>query len=267
MNLRAPSQRQQILFAIVFACSTLTVCRAQTPAPLPHALKLKGSATTQPGTILSVAGNGVQFQTPAGTLTYPLANVESVTMPAPAEIGQAQLAFEANDYQKALALAKGVADKYKGLPIEWAQLAVGLTANLYIATGDIPKAQATLTEFETLYKGAPGAGLQADVGRARIAVAKKDYLTARDKAGPITEQALKEKNVPAGNRIAFSGAFYVMGQVKESEKDLSGALEDYLRTITIFYHDSTAKNGAQERADALRKDNKNKKTTEQLFVP
>lgn len=263
MNLRAPSQRQQILFAIVFACSLFSAAHAQAPAS-PHALKLRGSAPL-PGTILGVSGNGVQFQTQAGTLTYPLANVESVQMPAPPEIAQAQAAFEANEYPKALTLAKSVADKYKGLPTEWAQLALGLTANLYIATGDIPKAESTLTEFETLYKGT--AGLQSDVGRARIAVAKKDFLTARDKAGPITEQALKEKNVPYGNRIAYSGAFYVMGRVKESEKDLPGALEDYLRTITIFYHDSTAKNGAQERADALRKDNKNKKTTEQLFVP
>jgi hypothetical protein len=53
--------------------------------------------------------------------------------------------------------------------------------------GRDPKAEAALAELETLYKGS--VGLQADVGRARIAVAKKDFLTARDKAGPITEQA------------------------------------------------------------------------------
>src|SRR5437868_10565306 len=246
MNLRAPSQRPQILFAIVFVCSVFNAAHAQAPAAPPHALKLKGSPAALPGTILSVSGNGVQFQTQAGTLTYPLANVESVQMPQPQEVGQAQVALDAGDFPKALSLSKAVADKYKGLPTEWAQLSLGLTANLYIATGDIPKAESTLTEFETLYKGT--AGLQADVGRARIAVAKKDYLTARDKAGPITEQALKEKNVPYANRIAFSGAFYVMGQVKESEKDYPGALEDYLRTITIFYHDPSAKNGAQERA-------------------
>ena len=266
MNLRAPSQPQQILFAIVFAWSLggSGIHAQQSVAP-PHSLKLKGSPAATAGTILGVSGNGVQFQTQAGTLTYPLANVESVVMPAPPEIGQAQAAFEQNDFPKALSLAKAVSDKYKGLPVEWAQLALGLTANIYIATGEIPKAEATLGELESLYKGS--VGLQADVGRARIAVAKKDFLTARDKAGPITEQALKEKNVPPANRMAFSGAFYVMGQVKESEKDLSGALEDYLRTITIFYHDSTAKNGAQQRADALRKDNKTKKTSEQLFVP
>jgi hypothetical protein len=71
-----------------------------------------------------LSGNGVQFQTQAGTLTYPLANVESVVMPAPPEIAQAQAAFEQNDYPKALTLSKAVSDKYKGLPVEWAQLAM-----------------------------------------------------------------------------------------------------------------------------------------------
>ena len=235
------------------ACSLVGTCRAQTPAPQ-HSLTLKGATTALPGTILGVGANGVQFQTLAGTLTYPLANVGSVNMPAPAEIGQAQAAFEAKEFPKALALAKSVVDKYKGLPTEWAQLAAFLTSNLYIITGDIPKAESALSEFETFYK-ATGA-MQADVGRARIALAKKDFLTARDKAGPITEQALKEKNVPYANRIAYSGAFFVMGRVKEEDKDFSGALEDYLRTVTIFYHDSTALAGAQERADALRKDKK-----------
>jgi hypothetical protein len=33
-----------------------------------------------------------------------------------------------------------------------------------------------------------------------------------------------------------------------------GALEDYLRTVTIFHHDPASVAAAQERADALRKD-------------
>jgi len=40
--------------------------------------------------------------------------------------------------------------------------------------------------------------------------------------------------------------------VKEAEGNLPGALEDYLRTVTFFYHDRTAVATAQERADALR---------------
>ena len=38
--------------------------------------------------------------------------------------------------------------------------------------------------------------------------------------------------------------------------NFSEALEDYLRTVTLFYHDPAAVSVAQERADALRKDHK-----------
>ena len=264
MNLRAPSQSQQILFAIAFACCPTGAVFAQAPAPASHFLKLRGGQAL-PGTILGVAGGGVQFQTQAGTVTYPLANVEAVQMPQPPEIALARQAFDNKDYPKALALAKSVADKFKGLPVEWAQYATQLVGDLYVTTNDLPKAEAAYNEFESLYKSA--GGLQAAVGRARIAAAKSDFVKARGLVQTITEQALKEKNVPRANAIAYSGAFFVMGQVREADKDFSGALEDYLRTVTIFWNDAAAVAAAQERADALRKDNKNKKTTEQLAVP
>ena len=44
---------------------------------------------------------------------------------------------------------------------------------------------------------------------------------------------------------------YALGEIKENEGDLSGALADYLRTVAVFYHDSSAVSAAQERANAL----------------
>ena len=82
---------------------------------------------------------------------------------------------------------------------------------------------------------------------------KKDFATAKQKITPIIDEALKVKDVPLTQRYAYSRAFYVSGQVKESEGNLAGSLEDYLRTLTIFYHDPAAVAAAQERADALRK--------------
>jgi hypothetical protein len=35
-----------------------------------------------------------------------------------------------------------------------------------------------------------------------------------------------------------------------------GALEDYLRTVTLFYHDPSAVAAAQTRADAIRREQK-----------
>ena len=60
----------------------------------------------------------------------------------------------------------------------------------------------------------------------------------------------------SANRSLTACAFLILGQVKESEGNAPGALEDYLRTVTIFHHDPAAVSAAQERADALRKDHK-----------
>jgi hypothetical protein len=40
--------------------------------------------------------------------------------------------------------------------------------------------------------------------------------------------------------------------LKEEEGNLPGALEDYLRTVTLFYHDRSAVTAAQQKADDLR---------------
>jgi len=259
MTLRAPAEVRQMIFAIVAILVFAASARAQ------HSLKMQGNPQVMTGTILSSDGRLIQFQTPAGTVGYPIAKVESVTMPAPAELTVAQQAFQAKDFEKALQTAKGVADKYKGLPAEWARLASSMVASIYGNLGQTDKAEAAWNDFERSYPGA--GGLQAKVGRAQIAAAKKDFLSAKDSLAPIVEEALKQKNVPRENAFAYSQAFYVMGLVNEHEGKLSDALENYLRTVTIFFHDPSARAAAQDRADALRAKNKAKQTSEQLTVP
>jgi tetratricopeptide (TPR) repeat protein len=215
--------------------------------------------------VLSSDGRTVQFQTQAGTVGYPLVNVESVVMPVPVELGQAQQALQSGDTKKALQLNRAVAEKYKGLPTDWAKLAASTAANLLISTGELEKADAAFREMERIYPGA--GGLQSRVGQARIAVAKKDYATAKGSLESVIDEALKQKNVPRENAFAYSQAFYAMGLVQESEGKLQEALESYLRTVTIFFHDPSARSAAQQRANELREKNKGKKTSEHLAVP
>src|SRR4051812_2651215 len=190
MTLRAPADFRQMIFALVALLAIGGVVRAQQPAGS-HTLKLRGSAAALSGTILSADGKIVQFQTQAGSIGYPLANVESVTMPPPPEYALAQQAIAAKDQKKALQLARGVYDKFKGLPVDWAKVSALMVADILITTGETDKADAVYREFEQLYPG--GGGLQAKVGRARIAAAKKDLLTAKDTLASITEEAMKLK--------------------------------------------------------------------------
>ena len=200
--------------------------------------------------VVGVVGTSLMVKTEFGEQGLPLSKIQEVRMAPPTEFGQGLAAYLAKDHAKALPLFKTVADKYRGMPAAWAQQASGTLVDIHLAMGDAAKADADYAAFVKAYPA--GGSTQADVLAARIAASKKNFAAAKQKLGPITEAALKEKTVAPGNALAFSQAFLVSGQVKEAEGNLAGALEDYLRTVTLFYHDRSAVSVAQERADALR---------------
>jgi predicted Zn-dependent protease len=251
MNLRFPIRPQQLLFVAAGALLLVSQAVAQDTIILT-------TGATQQGKILGVSpsGKSLEFQV-AGTtnkLGLALTGIREVRMNPPAELGQAVAAYQAKDFAKALTLLKPVVDKFKGMPSPWAQQALGLLGELYIQGNDLAKAESAYNDFKRLYP--TGGSLQSEVGLSRLAVAKQDYETARKKLEPITEAALKEKIISPANALAYSQAFLVSGQTKEAEGNFAGALEDYLRTVTLFYHDRTAVVSAQERADALREAHK-----------
>lgn len=245
MKLRAPLIIQQLLFAAGIAFVPAFAAYAQdvviTTDNQQRSVKVIG---------VSPSGQNLEFYVGQGQLGLPLSMVKEVRMPAPPEYAQAIAAYQTKDFAKSLTLIKGIAAKFKGMPSPWAQQATAMLGELYIATNDIPKAEAAYNDFKRLYPS--GGSLQSEIGLSRLAVAKKDYDTAKQKLEPITDAALKDKTVTAANAYAYSQAFLVSGQVKEATGNLSGALEDYLRTITLFYYDRVAVAAAQEHADALR---------------
>jgi hypothetical protein len=187
-----------------------------------------------------------------GTVGYPLGNIQQVVMAQPPEVATAITTFQAKDYTKALALTRPLVDKYKGLPTDWAKQLTGLLGDIYVALNDTAKAEASYTDFQRVYPG--GSSAQAQVGIARLAALKKDFATVKQKLEPITTDALKQKSVSKDAAMAYSQAFYLLGQAKEADGDHVGALEDYLRTVTVFNQDRVAAESAQQRADALRKE-------------
>lgn len=216
---------------------------------------------TLPGKVVGVSASGVQIQLDAkNSFALPLAQLKEVRMATvPPEFAAAQKALVAKDYNGALTNLKAL-EKYKGLPTDWAQQAAGMLGDVYVEMGQVDQAEAAYKEALRLYPGAQG-GPQADLGQARLAVVKKDFETAKQHLEPIATKALAEKNVPPGLGSTYSQAFYLLGQAMEATGDLPGALEDYLRTVTLFYQDRAAVAQAQEKADALRK------AHPEVFVP
>lgn len=264
MKLRVPFPVQQLLFAS--GCALILASQAVAQAPAGGAavtFKVKGSTVgAQQGVVIGATAGGIQIRMGAQTITLPAAMFESFQMAPPPEYAQGYQAFTSGDYPKALAMIRSVTDRFKGLPTEWAQYATGMLGDIYVSTGDFAKAEEAYKDFKKFYPQAGGGGSPtSEVGLARIAVAKKDFAAAKEKLEPITAEALKEKNVPPAKALAYSQAFLVSGQLKEEEGNLQGALEDYLRTVTIFYHDRAAAKTAQQKADALRNRDKDHPVT------
>jgi len=206
---------------------------------------------TQDAKILGVNGSTVQIQVGAGSIGIPLASITSVSKTAPPELADATTAYQAGDYAKALPLAKAVAEKYKGLPTGWAQQATSLVGDIQVGLGNLTEAEAAYRDYQRIY---PKAGtIPTDVGMARIAVARTDYDAAKAKLEPIAAAALQEKTHNPALAPAYGQTFFLLGQIAEAQAQPEVALENYLRTVTLFYEDRSAAAAAQEKADALRK--------------
>ena len=209
--------------------------------------------------ILSADGSNVMVQVGGGgSMGKPLATIAAVTMKAPEEVAAMQAAVAAKDYAKALPLAQGLAEKYKGLPTPWARQSASLVGDIQVALGKLKEAEAAYKEYQRLYPAAAGAFSQTDVGMARIAIAQKKYDEAKKKLDPIAEAALKSK-APASGKGAvynlFSQAFLLLGQIAEAQEQPDVALENYLRTVTLFSDDPASVAAAQEKAKTLREQN------------
>jgi tetratricopeptide (TPR) repeat protein len=204
------------------------------------------------GKVVGVSGANVQLQIGAGTIGLPLAAVAQVNMAPPPGVADAEKAFTAGNYAAALAASKLVADRFAGLPTDWAKRCTLMAAECYIQLNDLPKAEAGLADFEKKY---PGQGsTMADVGAAMIAFAKNDFAAAKAKLQPIAEKALETYRPDEAMGRTYGRTFLMLGKIAESEGDASAALENYLRTVTLFYQDAAALASARERADAIRKE-------------
>jgi tetratricopeptide (TPR) repeat protein len=253
MKLRSSLRLQQLLFTLLLAAvclfagdalaqvdATIVFKAPPPPQPQPPALAAK---------VVNVSGSALMVHDQFGERGIPLSQIQEVQMREPPEVQIAQSAFNAKDFTKALSVARALVEKWNALPAGWAANMSSLIGDIYLEQGDLAKASAAYDDFAKAYPGNGG----ADLGRARIAVAKKDYDTARKTAEKLSAEALKKVNVTRSEGELYGQAFLVLGQIKEAQGDFQGALEDYLRTVTLFYHNPTALALAKDRADAIRK--------------
>jgi tetratricopeptide (TPR) repeat protein len=262
MKLSFPFTPLQLLSAIFIAGAFVTsphTASAQAPAAsagTDYVILKPPGANAQPQQlanvlILGVRGTKFVVKNAQGEISYDLAQIQEVRKAAPPEVGQGRLAIEAGDLEKALALFKGVSDRYKGLPTPWATDATAMLGNIYVNLGKLPEAEAAFIDFQKTY---PASGSTvASVGKARIAAERGKFAEAKDVVEPLVKDALTKKNVSREENQLFGQAYYILGRVAEGEGKLPEAMENYCRTVAIFYQERAVVSEAEKRIDALRK--------------
>ena len=221
-------------------------------------LVFKDSPThVQEGKIVGLNGNTVLINVAttsgAGQMGFDLGLISRIDSTPPPAFQAGNAAYAAGQWDKALAVLKPIVDQFRGLPTDWARQATGMLGDLYIEKNDVAKAEAAYNDFRRLYPAASGGTLRASVGQARVAFARNNAALAAQQLEPIKQAALKAPaEVSQLDGAAYGQAFYLSGQLHEREGNYQAALEDYLRTVTLFYQDPSANTHAQSSADALR---------------
>jgi tetratricopeptide (TPR) repeat protein len=204
------------------------------------------------GQVVGVKGDAVRIKVGPVETGIPLANVASVVMQPPKAFNDALATWQKGDAPGTLKILKPFVETYNGLPAPWASRAAALLGEVYLANGSLPEAEAAFASFQKFY---PDASSLADIGLARLAVAKKDYTGARTKLAPILDKAKKTLAPESEESAVFGQALLLMGEVQESAGENAEALENYLLAVTIFREDQAVVAKANERASALKEKN------------
>lgn len=244
------SVRSFCLFALLAGLSLAGPARAQDRVYFKDNRVQEGRVTgMNASTVLMTIAAGAG----TGQIGFDLALIARVDAAPPAAFPAGYAAYQAGEWDKALAALKPIADQFHGLPTEWARQALSALGDAYLERGDLTKAEAAYKDYRRYYPLGAGNGLRGNLAQARLAFARKDAAGAKQRLTPITQAALKNPTqISPADSAAFGQAFYLMGQLEEKDGAYQAALQDYLRTVTVFYQDQNALAGAQKNADALR---------------
>jgi hypothetical protein len=238
--------RRALAAAFALACCAAGVAHAQ------DRLVFKDKHVEE-GKVIGMSNGSVLIKVAAGQLSYPLALLSRVEVAPPPAFQSGMAAFQAGEWDRALAALKPIADQFKGLPTDWASQATAALGDIYIEKNDLTKAVAAYNDYKALYPAGAAGSLRMNVAQARVSFAQNNFPAAEKQLQPIRDAALKH---PAqATRIegaAYGQACYLLGQIEERQGSYQDALVDYLRTVTLFYEDPAVTARAQKSADALR---------------
>jgi tetratricopeptide (TPR) repeat protein len=233
------------------SCASLVAIFATAAALLAQDVVVQKDTQRREGEILGVADGKLKIRIGPAETSLPMDQVASVIKATPKTYDDALNAWQDGNANKSLSLLKPIVETFRGLPTDWAERASALLGDIYLSLDQLPAAEAAFAEFTKAY---PGATSLSDIGLARLAISRKDFVAAKARLTPIVAEAESVVMAGAGKSATYGQAFYLMGFVHENEGAYPEALRDYLSAVTLFHDDKAVVAKAQERAEFLIKE-------------
>ena len=205
-----------------------------------------------PGHIISVSNGQVTVQSAASngslvTLPYQLSDIKTVSMAAPPELAAAKGQPPAQVVATLAPLVKA----YAGLPTDWVLDAMGRLADAYSALNQDDAANAIYAQINQLYPGSVYTPI-ATAGQAKVLLSQGKADQALTTLRPVIDAANKTMAPSASQARAYANAFLVYGQILETQKKYSQALEAYLTVKTMFYQNRALVDESDQLVQKLR---------------
>jgi hypothetical protein len=210
---------------------------------------------TQDGRIASVGAGqvtlAVNTTSGAGQMAFDLGLIDHIDSPPPPAWQPGIAAFQARDWDKALGGLRPIVDQYRGLPTDWARQASLALGDVYLEKNQLPQAESAYQAFRAAYPGSDA--LHLAVAQARLSMARRDEMKAKAQLEQIRDMGLQHPaQVTRADGAVYGQACFQLAQLEERHNEFQAALQDDLRTVTLFYQDGALAARAQQSADAIR---------------
>jgi predicted Zn-dependent protease len=210
---------------------------------------------TQDGRITGVANGQVALAVTtasgAGEMAFDLGLIDHIDSPPPAAWQQGMAAFQARDWDKALGSLRPIVDQYRGLPTDWARQASLALGDIYLEKNQAPQAEAAYQAYRASYPGSDT--LHLAVSQARLSMARQEEMKAKAQLEQIRDMGLQHPaEVTRADGAVYGQACFQLAQLEGRHGEFQAALQDDLRTVTLFYQDGALAARAQQNADAIR---------------
>ena len=174
----------------------------------------------QEGKVLGVTPDGqvqISLSTangPTGQIAFSMGLLSRVEVVPPPEFHAGMAAYQASNWDKALALLKPLAAKFRGLQVDWMAQTTATLGDIYLEKEDVASAEAAYNDFKRLYPGGAGGSVRANVGQARVASAKNNTAAVKQQLASVAVEAMKNPAlVSRADGVAYGQAFYLLGQI------------------------------------------------------